>query len=203
VFFLSLFFTSIRCTRLWTRSDSELLQTLNLRTVLQRKERKRFWEHNSTPPSCVFSHLHIIEEKYGERVRGRVENSGGEYPSFASRWWKDLMDLEREGGVSWFNREVKKRLENEMLTYFWKDKWLTNTTSFCESFPLLFSLTIKIWRWGKCGKIVQKEVSGDLSSIRFLFVWKNDLVQRINVAWRLERGWIGGSGIWKTVVFSQ
>ena len=54
MFFLSLFFTSIRCTRLWTHSNSELLQTLNLRTVHQRKERKSFWKHNSTPPSCVF-----------------------------------------------------------------------------------------------------------------------------------------------------
>jgi len=60
VFFISLFYYFISAAQ-----DSELnqtlnpFQTLNLRTVLERK-RRSFETHNSTPPSCGFSHLHVI-----------------------------------------------------------------------------------------------------------------------------------------------
>ena len=60
MFFLLLFFTFIRCTktlnslRLWTTSDSEPENSSSER------KRRSFQKHNSTPPSCGFSHLHII-----------------------------------------------------------------------------------------------------------------------------------------------
>ena len=43
----------IRCTRLWTHSDSEHLQTLNLRTDHERKRRKVFLKHTIQPPLLV------------------------------------------------------------------------------------------------------------------------------------------------------
>jgi hypothetical protein len=53
-------------------------------------------------------------DKYGLRVSGSVESGGGGRSSFASRWWKDLMNLEVVGGVWWFNREMEMKLGNGM-----------------------------------------------------------------------------------------
>jgi len=61
---LSVLLLIIRCTRLWTHSDSELFQTLSLRTVLERKGSKVFETHNSTPPSSGFSHLQLVSERW-------------------------------------------------------------------------------------------------------------------------------------------
>jgi len=48
-------------------------------------------------------------DKYGTRVSGMLEGIGGRLPSFVSRWWRDLMTLEDEGGVRWFNRELVRK----------------------------------------------------------------------------------------------
>jgi len=61
VFFLSLLSYSLSAAlrlwtqvRLWTLSDSDPGNSFyNVR-------RRSSWKHNSTPPSCVFSHLHTI-----------------------------------------------------------------------------------------------------------------------------------------------
>jgi len=44
--------TFIRCTKTLNSS-----QTLNMGTVFQNVRKKSFWKHNSTAPSCGFSHL--------------------------------------------------------------------------------------------------------------------------------------------------
>ena len=51
MFFLLMFFTLSAAHRLWTTSDSESEDS-----YLERK-RRSFQKHNSTPPSCRFSHL--------------------------------------------------------------------------------------------------------------------------------------------------
>jgi hypothetical protein len=40
----------------------------------------------------------VLEDKYGPRVSLRSRLVGEVWPSYASRWWKDLMGLEDQGG---------------------------------------------------------------------------------------------------------
>ena len=70
MFFLLLFFTLSAAHRLWTTSDSEPEDS-----YLERK-RRSFQKHNSTPPSCGFSHLQKpLQVQLGqERHRARATN---------------------------------------------------------------------------------------------------------------------------------
>jgi len=76
VFFLSLFFYLLSTAlRLWTHSDSELLQTLNLRTVLQNVRKEKFLKTQFNPPSCGFSHLHSLLYIEVWKIRWKVANT--------------------------------------------------------------------------------------------------------------------------------
>jgi hypothetical protein len=40
----------------------------------------------------------VLEDKYGPLVSSRIRLEGEVWPSLASRWWKDVVSLEDEGG---------------------------------------------------------------------------------------------------------
>lgn len=49
--------------------------------------------------------------KYGTRINLLLRGNDN-WPSNASRWWKDLVTLEDSLGSNWFNREVGRKVEN-------------------------------------------------------------------------------------------
>lgn len=46
---------------------------------------------------------------------------GENWPSYATRWWKDLLMLEEVGGVRWFGRELIRKIGDGRSSLFWKD----------------------------------------------------------------------------------
>jgi len=68
----------------------------------------------------------VLRDKYGTRVGRMVEWEQEGWPTILSRWWKDVMSVEEEGGIRWFDREVMRKVGNGMATLFWKDDWLAN-----------------------------------------------------------------------------
>lgn len=64
------------------------------------------------------------------------------------------------GGISWFERELERKVWNGIETSFWKDVWLGNE-AFCVTYPRLFSILshqdIKVV---KCGVAGNGRVSG-------------------------------------------
>jgi len=61
--FFSAHLLSIRCIK--TLNSNQTLNSIRLWSWKQFYivRRKSFWKHNSTPPSCVFSHLHSNKEQ--------------------------------------------------------------------------------------------------------------------------------------------
>lgn len=52
----------------------------------------------------------VLIEKYGNNI-GELVDGGGEFrASTTSRWWKDIINIEGSGGISWFNEEVERRV---------------------------------------------------------------------------------------------
>jgi len=81
----------------------------------------------------------VLVEKYGENVCNVMEDGGGFRLSIASRWWKDIIHLEKNGGLSWFNKEVERRVRNGENTKFWLCRW-RGGVSFREKYPRLFAM---------------------------------------------------------------
>lgn len=80
----------------------------------------------------------VLEEKYGPLVSLRSRLMGEVWPSYSSRWWKDLMGLEDQG-VWWFRNELVRKVGVSSNTFFWKDPWVSNVP-LMEAFPCLYSL---------------------------------------------------------------
>jgi len=61
--------------------------------------------------------LVIIDiEGYKER---KIDFLNGIWLRYSSRWWKDIITLERSVGSSWFNSEVVRKVDNESETNSW------------------------------------------------------------------------------------
>jgi hypothetical protein len=67
------------------------------------------------------------------------------------------MGLEEVGGVQWFSRELERKVQNGMNTFFWKDAWVSNVP-LMESFLRLFSLACS--QEGKVGELCRRSSEG-------------------------------------------
>lgn len=62
-------------------------------------------------------------------------------PHFASSWWRDVVTLERGGGLSWFNAEVVRKVHDGVDTSFWYAAW---RGVFLSAINILVSLRCQI-----------------------------------------------------------
>jgi len=144
----------------------------------------------------------VLKEKYGERVYGVMDGSSESWPSYASLWWKDLMALEVFRGVNSFNREVVRKVRNDISMKFWTDPWVGGLP-LRVAFSRLYSLSTQ--KEAVVSELcVMVEGGGERRFLwrRDLFVWElglvNDLLTCIGVfeeigecdswVWMLRRG---------------
>lgn len=59
----------------------------------------------------------MLVEKYSQKATDLLVRCGT-WPRYASRWWKDLVNLEGGVGQNWFNTEMMRKVDNEYK--FWE-----------------------------------------------------------------------------------
>jgi len=64
----------------------------------------------------------VLVEKYGQKATDLLVRRST-WPRFASRWWKDLVNLEGGVGQNLFNTEVMRKVDNGTNTSFWRVAW--------------------------------------------------------------------------------
>lgn len=75
----------------------------------------------------------VLVEKYGQKAADLLM-SGSAWPRFASRWWKDFVNLEGWLAQNWFNTEVVRKNGNGTSTSFWRVAW-RGMVSFMVKYP--------------------------------------------------------------------
>jgi hypothetical protein len=128
----------------------------------------------------------LLKSKYGVGIIGRTELGDDFKPWFSSLWWRDICSIGYNLDLNWFSQAVNKKLGNEALTSFWRDKWI-GEIPLCDRFPRLFSISTQ--KEASVEEVRnQTSVSGDwrLEWRRRFFEWEkllfNDLLEIINTA---------------------
>jgi len=115
-------------------------------------------------------------EKYGPSICGILDWSDAVWPHFASNWWRDVVLLDRGGGVSWFNEEVVRKVHDGVDTSFWKVVW-RGCVNFRQKYPRLFAVSNQ--KEAKVVDILKVTGTGNvwnLSWRRRFFVWEEDFL---------------------------
>ncbi|XP_024640483.1 uncharacterized protein [Medicago truncatula] len=117
----------------------------------------------------------VLVERYGREVCAKLEGGEGSHPNNASKWWKDLVNLDKRGEESWFNEEVERCVGNGANTLFWKEAWRGEVT-FKEKYYRLFSISTQQ------EATVEAMWNGGIWSFlwrRRLFVWEETLLHSL------------------------
>lgn len=62
-------------------------------------------------------------ERYGRGVSTKLEGGEEICPSSASKWWKDVVNLDKSGEEGWFNDELDRQVGDGTSTSFWRMAW--------------------------------------------------------------------------------
>jgi len=57
---------------------------------------------------------------------------GVTWPRFASKWWKDIVNMKEDVGLNWFNSEVLRRVGNDLDTSFFECGVAKGNVAACE-----------------------------------------------------------------------
>jgi len=52
----------------------------------------------------------VLREKYGFKIDNLLDGEVGNWPRYASNWWKGIATIDDGGGVNWFNEKVERRV---------------------------------------------------------------------------------------------
>jgi len=111
------------------------------------------------------------------------------WPWFVSRWWNDIVVIDKLVGVNWFNNLVVRKVGNRGNMSFWNDVW-TGNAPLNISFPhFFFNFNTKESKVE--GLSVVNEEEGDWAFMwrRPLFVWEFNLLINLKEV-------IGGGKAW-------
>jgi hypothetical protein len=117
----------------------------------------------------------VLVAKYGNHITHNVSWYNSPPPYFASRWWKDIVELEEcVEGRNWLVDSIDRKMGNGAYTRFWEDSWVGNAR-LCDSFPRLFSLSLQKGKLvSEVGEVVEGTVVWSLNWRRRLFQWEED-----------------------------
>jgi len=82
----------------------------------------------------------VLVEKYGLNITQLEWGNRTWGTRVASRWWKDLVNLEEGGDFSWFKEEVERRVGNGSNTSVWKVAW-KGEVPLMVKYPRLFLMS--------------------------------------------------------------
>ena len=82
----------------------------------------------------------VLMCKYENQISYLLNPNENHWPSFASRWWLDVVSLEEAVGLNWFNREVVRKVGSGENTRFLLDHWVGNEP-LCLIYPRLFLIS--------------------------------------------------------------
>lgn len=118
----------------------------------------------------------VLGEKYVANVSNLVEGGTVGCPRLASRWWKDIINIEGRGGMNWFNEEVVRKVGNGSKTNFWHDIW-RGGICFRDKYPRLFAMSTQ-----KEATVAEVWVNGEWRGWhRAFFVWEEELLNNLLV----------------------
>ena len=94
----------------------------------------------------------VLSEKYGTRALNVLEDGYMNWPGYASKWWKNVVGLERSGGSNWFISEVVRKVGNGNKTSFWNHVWFQGNLWIIRRFVRVIAL-FGMHRFGCYGKL--------------------------------------------------
>jgi hypothetical protein len=133
----------------------------------------------------------VLEERYGGKVCTKIEGGEDLCPTNASKWWRDLVNLDKKGEEVWFNEEIERRVGNGATTKFWRVAW-RGEVPFMVKYNRLFSISNQqessveeMWedsqeggRWAFTWRrrlfVWEEELLANLLSDLECFVWNNE-----------------------------
>lgn len=121
----------------------------------------------------------VLKEKYGSEIGNPSEGAEYNMPSYASKWWKDIMKMDRGGDGSWFNEEGSRKVNNGNTTSFWWTKWRGFTT-LKDKYSRLFSISNQ--KEAKIAEIwLDRGTDSGWNFIwrRGLFVWEEEMFNNL------------------------
>lgn len=117
----------------------------------------------------------MLVERYGRGVSTKLEGGEAICPSSASKWWKDVVNLDKRGKEGWFNDVLDRQVGDGTSTSFWRMAW-RGAIPFMAKYNRLF--TISNQQDASVAEMWEEHVNG--GSWRFtwrrcLFVWEEAL----------------------------
>jgi hypothetical protein len=114
-------------------------------------------------------------ERYGHCVTMMLDGGMAQNWRSASRWWKDMVNLENFGAQGWFNMELTRIIGNGRNSSFWHIKWRGDTT-FRSKYPRLYSISNqKDSLVGELGEVVGSSTVWHFAWRRDFFDWEEQL----------------------------
>jgi hypothetical protein len=117
----------------------------------------------------------VLVERYGRGVSTKLEGGEHLYPSSASKWWKDVVNMDKRGEEGWFNEELDRQVGDGASTCFWRVAW-RGAIPFMVKYNRLFTISnqqdatvAEMWE----GYV--NEGSWRFTWRRRMFVWEEDL----------------------------
>ncbi|GAU40143.1 hypothetical protein TSUD_163120 [Trifolium subterraneum] len=138
----------------------------------------------------------VLVAKYGIMARFKVHWIGHALPNRVSLWWKDICGIDIREDGSWFARNMCRKLGNGNSTRFWLDRWI-GSLPLSDQFPRLFSLSLnqqgmvrefRDVRGGEDGWVMRWR--------RRLFVWEEELLQRLQDLLPVDVPWSEAEDRW-------
>ena len=116
-----------------------------------------------------------LGERYGRRVCAKLEGGEEMCPNNASKWWKDLVNLDKKGEGEWFNEEIERRVGDGASTPFWTVAW-RGEVPFKDKYNRLFSIFIQ--QEAMVDDMWEENDEGGRWAFRWrrrLFVWEENI----------------------------
>lgn len=110
----------------------------------------------------------VLVERYGDKVCAKLEGVDGVCPRGVSKWWKDLVNLDKGGVDGWFNDEIDRSVGDGSTTSFWNVAW-RGDTPFKVRYNRLFSISTQQ------EAMVEDMWEDNNSNGRWVFNWRRRL----------------------------
>lgn len=82
----------------------------------------------------------ILVERYGILVGSKLDGGDKVCPRNASKWWKDIVNLDKREEEVWFNEAIERCVGDGTSTSFWKVVW-RGKVSFKDKYNRLFFIS--------------------------------------------------------------